>query len=414
MLERKLLAKRNGDGSFSVSYPVEQLDNDSFVDFYNEQAGTGFQREESNRQTRGRQVAEYIRRCVKDGLESKLFELTANARVGNLWCQCEKSCTCSNWSYDPLDEDGVLGFLTFYPTKEKDWLSLTDGGTRALGLKIALERGDLNKERTIDVRIFPNLTPAQEISQFLLINENQKKVRTDLGLRVVQRALDEGNLSEDEKKALQTVVPDTEAWRFAASRIASEMNTASDSPWKNRIKMPSDDTPRSTTLQSFFTSLAPILNDKDIQGIIDQMVKDNQLPKDTTESVNQILKNFWNAVASINSRANDEPETNVLWAPIGSSACHIALASILKTILDGSTPDLTTENFKAMMIGSTIGDYDFWFTKKGKQPDDTYPKEKGDATIMTGASNYKRLGKQLEQEWRSNLHSNSSKKKVRL
>ena len=414
MFERKLLAKKNGDGSFSVSYPVKELDNDSFVDFYNEQAGTGFQREESNRQYRGKQVAEYIRRCIKDGLESKLFELTANARVGDYWCQCEKGSTCSNWSYDPLDDNGILGFLTFYPTKEKDWLSLTDGGTRALGLKIALERGDLNEEMTIDVRIFPNLTLAQEISQFLLINENQKKVRTDLGLRVVQRALDEGNLSEDEKKALQTVVPDTDAWRFAASRIASEMNTAKDSPWKNRIKMPSDDTPRSTTLQSFFTSLAPIMKDDDIKGMIDQMVMDGQLRKDVTESVNQILKNFWNAVASVNPRANDEPETNVLWAPIGSSACHIALASILKTILDGSTPDLTTENFKAVMMGSTIQDYDFWYTKKGKQPDDNYPKEKGDATIMTGASNYKRLGKQLEQEWRANLHSNNSKKRVLL
>ena len=413
MFERKLLAKRNGDGSFSVSYPVGELDTDSFVDFYNEQSGTGFQREESNRQTRGRQVAEYIRRCARDDLESKLFELTANARVGKPWCQCEEGCNCCNWAYDPLDEKGTLGFLTFYLNKEKGWLSLTDGGTRALGLKIARDRGDLDEERTIDVRVFPNLTLAQEICQFLLINENQKKVRTDLGLRVVQRALDEGDLSEGEKKALQTVVPDNEAWRFAASRIASEMNSANDSPWKNRIQMPSD-TPRSTTLQSFFTSLAPILNDKDIQGMIEQMVKDGQLPNGITESVNQILKNFWNAVAFVNPKANNEPETNVLWAPIGSSACHIALASILKTILDGSTADLTTENFRAMMQESTIEDYDFWFTKKGKQPDDSYPKEKGDATIMTGASNYKRLGKQLEQEWRSNLHSNNSKKKVLL
>ena len=57
---------------------------DCFVDFYSEQASTGFQRNESNRQTRGRDVAEYIRRCVKDEVKPKLFELTANARVGSL------------------------------------------------------------------------------------------------------------------------------------------------------------------------------------------------------------------------------------------------------------------------------------------------------------------------------------------
>lgn len=413
MFERKLPAKRNGDGSFSVSYRIGELVNDYFVDFYNEQAGTGFQRDESSRQSRGRQVAEYIRRCARDEVEPKLFELTANARVGKPWCECESICTCSGWSYEHLADNETLVSLSLYPNKEKSWLSLTDGGTRALGLEIAFNRGDLDEERTIDVRIFPNLTLAQEICQFLLINENQKKVRTDLGLRVVQRALDDGNLSKDEMKALQTVVPDTEAWRFAASRIASEMNTANDSPWKNRIQMPSDP-PRSTTLQSFFTSLGPILNDKDIQGMVDQMVKDGQLPTDITESLNQILKNFWNAVALVNSRANDEPETNVLWAPIGSSACHIALAGILKTILDSSTADLTTENFKTMMEGSVIEDYDFWYTKKGKKQDDTYPREKGEATVMTGAANYKRLGKQLEQEWRSNLHSNNSKKKVLL
>ena len=413
MFKRVILAKSNGDGSFSVSYPVGELVNDYFVDFYNEQTGTGFQRHESNRPTRGRAIAEYIRRCARDEVQPKLFELTANARVGKPWCECENSCACTGWTYEHLDEKGTLGILSFHPNREKGWLSLTDGGTRALGLEIALSRGDLDEERTIDVRIFPNLTLAQEISQFLLINDNQKKVRTDLGLRVVQRSLDEGTLTEDEVKALQTVVPDTESWKFAASRIASEMNTANDSPWQNRIQMPNDTT-RSTTLQSFFTSLAPILKDPDIYLTIEQMIEAGQLTSDSTEFVNHILKNFWNAVALANPRANNEPETNVLWAPIGSSACHIALAAILKTILDSSTPDLTTDNFKAMMSGSTIEDYDYWYTKKGKQKDDTYPKEKGDATIMTGASNYKRLGKQLEQEWRSNLHSNSSKKKVLL
>lgn len=413
MVERKLLAKRNGDDSYSVSYPVGELVNDSFVDFYNEQTGAGFQRDESNRRSRGKKVADYIQRCATDGVEPRLYELTANARVGELWCQCESNYACTNWSYDPLDENGTLGFLSLYPEKEKGWLSLTDGGTRVLGLEMALSRGHLDEGATIDVRIFPNLTLAQEISQFLLINETQKKVRTDLSLRVVQRALDEGHLSEYEKKVLQTVVPDTEAWKYAASRVANEMNTANDSPWKNRIQMPSDP-PKSTTLQSFFTSLGPILHDKDIQGMLDQMVKDGLLEKDITESVNVILKNFWRAVALVNPRANDEPETNVLWAPIGSSACHIALSAILKTILDSSIPDLTTQNFKAMMQGSIIEDYDFWFTKRGKQQEDTYPREKGDATMMTGASNYKRLGNQLEQEWRSNLHSNNSKKKVLL
>ena len=405
MVRRNLLAKRNGDGSFSVSYAVGNLVNDSFVDFYNEQTGDGFQRNESNRAKRGRDVAEYVRRCVRDGVEPKLFELTANARVGGSWDEGD------NWSYDPFDESGALGFLSFTPTKEENWLSLTDGGTRGLGIEIALGRGDLDESWTIDVRIFVNLTLAQEIAQFLLINDCQKKVRTDLGLRVVQRIFDEGGLTAGEVKALQTVVPETESWKFEASRIAAEMNNSEDSPWRNRIQMPGE-TPRSTTLQSFFTSLAPVLNDPDIKAAVDQMVSGGELETDRTEFIIQLLKNFWRAVSEVNPKANDEPETNVLWAPIGSSACHIALAAVVKTILDSSEPNLKTERFKDMLDASPVAEYEFWYTKKGRHPDEQYPSEKGEATIMTGASNYKRLAKELEQTWRSNLHAKPSKRQV--
>ena len=400
MVTRTLLAKQNGDGSFSVSYPVGELIEDSFIDFYNEQTGTGFQRHETNRQTRGRRVAEYIHRCARDGVRPKLYELTANARIGMPWDKKGK------WKYESIKTGGTLGVLTLTSSKNKGWLSLTDGGTRALGIEIALSRGDIDEEWRVDVRILPSLTLAQEIAQFFLINDFQKKVRTDLGLRVVQRSLDEGTLSPDETKALQTVVPDTDSWRFQASRITSELNTVKDSPWHNRIQMPSDP-PRSTTLQSFFTSLAPLLNDVEIKSLVEHEVK-----TDSTDFLIKLLKNFWTAVAQVNPRANEEPDTNVLWAPIGSSACHIALAAVTKTILDSTEPDLTIKRFVEMIEESPVAEYEYWFTKKGKHPLEEYPNEKGGATIMTGASNYKRLAKELEQSWRSSLHSKSTKKNV--
>ena len=400
MVTRTLWAKQNGDGSFSVSYPVGELLEDSFTDFYNEQTGTGFQRRETNRQTRGKKIAEYIHRCVRDGMHPKLYELTANARLGTPWDENGK------WEYVPIETGNTLGVLTLTSGKEKGWLSLTDGGTRALGIEMALSRGDIDEDWKADIRIFPSLSVALEITQFFLINDFQKKVRTDLGLRVVQRAIDLDTLSPDEKKVLETVVPDTDSWRFQASRIASELNTAKDSPWRNRIQMPSD-SPRSTTLQSFFTSLAPLLNNVEFQSLVVDVVK-----TDSTEFIIQVLKNFWSAVAQVNPRSNEEPDTTVLWAPIGSSACHIALGAVAKTILDSPEPNLTKERFVEMLEESPIAEYEYWFTKKGKHPEDQYPTEKGDATIMTGASNYKRLAKELEQAWRSSLHSKSPKKKA--
>lgn len=405
MHKRVLFAKQNGDGSYSVSYPANHLIEDSYVDFYNEQTGAGFQRNESNRKTRGNQVAVYLGRCKKDGTHPMLFELTANARTNS--SQAEGG----TWSYDGLDNQGEVGILSFAPTGDKPWLSLIDGGTRILGIERAYGKGDIGDDTTIDVRIFVNMSLAEEIAQFLLINDFQKKVRTDLALRVVQRLLDKGNLTDYEMRALTTVVPDTDSWKFSASRITAEMNSAQDSPWHNRIQMPSDSR-KNTTLQSFFTSLAPILRDPDIRTIVDDMIQEDAIDTDDTNFFIKVLKNFWLAVAEVNPEANNEPYTNVLWAPIGSSACHIALAAVLKTILESSEPNVTKKRFIRMMEGSSVADYQRWFNKKGNKPDDHYPAEKGDATVMTGAANYKRLARDLETEWRSNLHANPERRAI--
>ena len=402
MTVRKLLAKKNSDGSFSVSYAAGDLIDDAFVDFYSEKEGSGFQREETARKPRGRAISNYIKRCVQGGNQPNLFELTANARVVSIGTPEE------NWQYEELDEDGILGILSLAPQPNGKWLSVTDGETRLLGIETALAEGSITRQHKVDVRIFVNLSRAKEIAKFLLINDNQKKVRTDLGLRVVQRALDEGALTDEEKEVLSTVVPpEKDAWRFEASRITGRMNSDPDSPWKDRIQMPSTP-PNCTTLQSFFTSLRPLLTDGDIQVPLKQMQENGELQGEKTDFIIKILKNFWAAVEQVNPTADDEPQTNVLWAPIGSSACHIALAAILKTIfnLDGKNLNLTKERFIEMIGASKISEYEYWFSKSGsKKSPDLYPREKGDATIMTGAANYKKLGLELETEWRANLHA---------
>ncbi len=399
MAKLELLAKKNQDGSFSVSMEVQQLISSTYVDFYDEKSGSGYQRLEPNRESRARAIAKYMQRCKSKAITPSLFEMTGNIRTDS-----------AKAVFEPLDENGHLGILTI--TGKNRPISIIDGGTRLLGLEMALTNGVVSPIETYDLRLFLGLTFTEEISQFLLINDTQKKVRTDLSLRVVQRSLDDNSLSESEKVVLQTVVPPNEAWKFQASRITAKMNNDAGSPWHGLIQMPGDNATKPVKMQAFFTSLKPLITNEDLKTHYDQQVK-NGVAEDEDEILTKIIRNFWIAVKNVNPDAHREVSTNVLWGSIGVNACHIGLAPILLSILESSHPVVTVDRFTQMIDESKIAEYEYWFTKAGGLKE-YYPNQKGDATMMTGASNYNRLGKTLEQEWRSKLHASRDIPKLKF
>jgi len=402
MMSLILLAKKNQDGSFSVSMRAGDLVNHAFVDFYDDISGNGYQRSEPQRSKRGRDIAEYMERCVQERLPPRLFEMTANARSNQLKRYI---------NFDPLDENHNLGLLCINPQNDR-WLSIIDGGTRLLGIENALAQSVIDENLTFDLRLFDGLSLAEEIAQFLLINEKQKRVRTDLSLRVVQRKLDDDELSEEEKRVLQTVVPESDSWKFEASRIAGIMNQRPDSPWKGLIQMPNDKVTRPVKLQAFFTSLKPILTEPDLDGQFERIRKQQKTQK--TEVIVRVLINFWNAVRRANPQAYEEPQTNVLWGSIGVNSCHIALAPIILSLLRNNEPDLTEERFYRIVKDTLIADYQRWYSTPGSKPAETYPVKKGDMPRMTGAANYVRQAKELENEWRAAIHSDTHTGNVKL
>jgi hypothetical protein len=286
---------------------------------------------------------------------------------------------------------------------------MIDGGTRELGIEKALMSNAIKADDKFDLRIFIGLTVPEEVAMFLLINERHKRVRTDLGVRVVQGMLDEGSLTPREMSTLETVVPETDAWRYEASRIAARLNSETDSPWRGLIQMPNDKMTRPIKLQAFWSSMSWLLTDPDLKTKLSMLEADRLLvadgnPVSKTDFIVKVLKNFWSAVAAENPRAFREPMTNVLVGSIGASACHMALARLLPAMLDEG--NVGTEKFRAMVRDSEAADYGFWFNKKGSGKDD-YPGEKGEATTMIGHSGYLRGQKILEKSWRSALHASS-------
>lgn len=399
MAQITLQAKRNSDRSYSTAIRGDLLVTHAFVDFYNEATGLGYQRNETQRATRGRAIEAYIRRCVAANIEPALFELTANARVKD-----------SDWSFVATDNESEFGILTL-TSSEDAFVSLVDGGTRFLGIQNALAKNLMSPDTKFDVRIFVGMELPEEIGMFLLINDTQKKVRTDLGLRVVQRLLDESNLTERQLEILQTSVPETDSWKYESSRMASALNGDPDSNWYQRVQMPGEGT-RSIALQAFFSSLQSLLIDQDIKDELKNAEDRGDLLIDgkkvmVTPFLIRVLRNFWEAVGIVNPDANSEPESTVLWAPIGANSHHMALAKIINSMLATNDFGFGVERFRAMIEESHTAMYEYWFTKKGtKLP--YYPKEKGDATTMTGVANYKRVAEMLEKEWRAKLHSDKA------
>ena len=398
-------AKKNQDESFSASFAAEHLTKLAFVDFYDDHTSKGYQRIDSTRASRGKQIADYINRCNQNQEEPKLFELTCNLRIGEPYGDEE-------WLFDSVDgSDGKVGELMIDIAPDRQVLSVIDGGTRLLGIENAIALGYLNPQHKVDVRVFMGLSVPEEIAQFLLINERQKRVRTDLSIRVLQQRLDSGSLNEQETALLATVMDEKNEWRYTASTMIGSLNEDADSPWRGLIQMPNDRVTKPVKLQSFISSLNPLLTNANLTSKLESLESSGSLKVDQRQ-VNRrdflvkVLKNFWDAVAEVNPQARAEPRTTVLWGSIGATSLNIALAEIMTSILESSSPKLDTERFRALIKTSDVGEYAFWFTRKGsRNAEIDYPGEKGEAAGMIGAANHRKLAEAFLRDWRRQLNA---------
>ena len=221
-------------------------------------------------------------------------------------------------------------------------------------------------------------------------------------------------LSDAEMRVLETVVPKTDSWRYEASRIAGFLNSRKESPWRGLIQMPGDKVTKPVKLQAFFSSLSALLTDSDLEKHLEDIAQKQQEWSSKSEVLAQILRNFWNAVKNVNPQAHEEPGTNVLWGSIGVNACHIALTPILLSIFGSADRDVTEERFTRVLQETLVADYPQWFTKAGAKSEDRYPGKKGEYPRMTGAANYKRLAKRLEDDIRVAIHADMSTGHVKL
>jgi|APSaa5957512535_1039671.scaffolds.fasta_scaffold00891_16 DGQHR domain-containing protein len=196
-------------------------------------------------------------------------------------------------------------------------LWLMDGQHRFVGIEMLNEVSEKYQDLEFPIVIMVGESVYNEAKQFVLVNMSQKKVRTDLGERFIQRAVkEEGIVSIQEKTMLRGI-----EWIPTAIEVTDYLIKDSHSIWHNKIKLPNE--PKGNTIvnqKSFTDSLKPVIN------------PDGQLGGKSPPIVASILNNYWDAIHELCPKVFVEPENFVIQKTPGVFVLHAVLERILRKL----------------------------------------------------------------------------------
>lgn len=197
-------------------------------------------------------------------------------------------------------------------------LWLVDGQHRVRGLQMLLESSDKQNDIEIPVVIMLGQSIYQEAKQFVIINRTQKRVRTDLGERFLQKAVKEEGMINFASKGLMRGIE----WVPTAIGVVDILNKDEHSIWYNKIKLPNE--PKGTTIvsqKSFTDSLKRLVNppDGELVGKSETVIAD-------------IISRYWEAIRELCPIPFDDPSSHVIQRTTGVFVLHAILPRVLRKI----------------------------------------------------------------------------------
>lgn len=194
---------------------------------------------------------------------------------------------------------------------------LMDGQHRFAGIEMLNEVSEKHHNLEFPIVIMVGESIYDEAKQFVLVNMSQKKVRTDLGERFLQRAVkEEGRVNIQNKIMLRGI-----EWIPTAIEVADYLIEDSQSVWFNKIKLPNE--PKGMTIvnqKSFTDSLKPVIN------------PDGQLAGKQPPVISSVLNNFWDAIRDVCPKAFVASEKYVIQKTTGVFVLHAILERILRKL----------------------------------------------------------------------------------
>lgn len=231
--------------------------------------------------------------------------------------------------------------------------SVVDGQHRVEGLKMASEKDTRVLDFEVPVNIAVNLPKIAQMCHFLIVNTTQKSVERGVEQRIYQRlsqALEIEDIPNLPKWISKTIEKGEDD---LALKYVDFLNSDTESPWFNKIKMANKESnDGSINQQSFVKSIKKYV-----------LVANNPLTIQPADKQHKIFLNYWKAITNILGGE----ESTVLFKYNGVELfCKFSVPFFNKIINKGSFTVSTMQELLEKTFEEVEGDFagvghtDFW------------------------------------------------------
>lgn len=297
---------------------------------------------------------------------------------------------------NPIDGVEVRGEKLVIPLVEnpardpsRASLFLVDGQHRTFGISEAVKEGWLSHGTRIDIPVTfvfadgkGSTDPIlEEAYQFLTLNNEQKRVRTDLAHQLILRkeSVGKGSIRDG------TLIPSGETGKELLPYVTTAVNKLSErptSPWHDRIVRPNS--PRNTTGWPSQGQFEDALLDNYLGlGSVVSWAAGSGL---TVGDLVQLLSNYWGAIFDLIPEAVADPDSYVLTKTAGIHSLNGLLPALFSK--RRNLPRIpSVEEFKAVLTTmDAVFSEEYWSSAKGEA-----------SSYGTGKKSFKNLTKAISE-----------------
>jgi len=255
-------------------------------------------------------------------------------------------------------KDGLLT-IPVADRVDKPLLYLVDGQHRTLGLKEGFEQGMLDEKMTFEVPISILVKGEntknpyrEEAAQFVTINTEQKRIRTDLASQQLLkiRSVDKDEITRSTTLSLET----KKGYGPYATAITNFLVEEKDSPFYEKIVRPN-----TTRAASGLPSQGQFEDSLLDTYISDSVIGYFAASGYSVGEVVSVLKQYWNAIFSRMPNVLEEPEKYYVTKTIGIHALNGLLPSMFMLFRGKLKKIPTTDEFYRVLTSDAFNE-SFW------------------------------------------------------